>query len=502
MHDIAFSHVHMSPEEREQLSEVIWNADNVQLTTVGVDIGSSTSHLMFARVHMQRLSTALSSRFVVVNREILWRSPIYLTPYRSDLTIDAENLESFVNECYTKAGLSHDEIDSGAVILTGEALKRANARAIADVFAKETGKFVCASAGHHMESAMAANGSGTVKLSRNKKNVILNVDIGGGTTKLALIKHGELVSTAAFAVGGRLIVQNDEGVITRLEEPAVQLAESLGISLSLGVAFGREDRNLILQAMTKIMISMIRQEPIKGIAQSLMVTEPLAGNLKPDAITFSGGIAEFLFGREKNTFSDLGAELAHRLSHALAEAVVDTPIWDPGQGIRATVVGASQFSVQVSGNTIHVSNHTTLPLRNIPVLTCRFDLTEDEIDPQAITDEVQQALTTHDLVDDGETVVAISFAWQGDPLHVRLHTVAQGIAQALPKCVAANGPLVLMVDGDIGKTLGRIFINEVSPGCDVVAIDGVQLKDFDYVDVGEVITPTNVVPVIIKSLLF
>ncbi len=156
----------------------------------------------------------------------------------------------------------------------------------------------------------------------------------------------------------------------------------------------------------------------------------------------------------------------------------------------------------MSGNTIYVSDTDRLPICNVPVLACQFDLAAEKINSQAITEEVQRTLAAHDLVDDGETVVAISFVWRGDPLHDRLHAIAQGIARALPNLVTAKGPLIQMVDGDVGKTFGHVYDREVAPGCSVVSIDGVQLKEFDYVDVGEVITPTNVVPVIIKSLLF
>ncbi len=190
------------------VNEVAWAADNVELTTVGIDIGSSTSHLMFARVHLQRLSTALSSRFVVIDRKILWQSPILLTPYRDDYTIDVDELAGFIGGSYAFAGIERENIDSGAVILTGEALKRRNARAIADLFSEQAGKFVCASAGHHMECQMAAHGSGAVALSRGHNATLLNIDIGGGTTKLALIENGRIVATCAIAVGGRLIVED------------------------------------------------------------------------------------------------------------------------------------------------------------------------------------------------------------------------------------------------------------------------------------------------------
>src|SRR6478735_9961208 len=218
MHDLEFDHMHMAPGE--EVNEVAWAADNVELNTVGIDIGSSTSHLMFAQVHLQRLGTALSSRFVVVNRRVIWQSPIMLTPYLPDFTIDTDALAGFIGGCYQYADLEPTDIDSGAVILTGEAIKRHNARAIADLFSEEAGRFVCASAGHHMECQLSAHGSGAVALSRGHGITLLNVDIGGGTTKLALIENGQILATVAIAVGGRLIVEEAKLGLIRIEEPA------------------------------------------------------------------------------------------------------------------------------------------------------------------------------------------------------------------------------------------------------------------------------------------
>ncbi len=207
MHDLEFDHLHYIPDD--EVNEVAWATDNVELRTVGIDIGSSTSHLMFSLVHLQRLGTALSSRFVVIKRQIMWQSPIKLTPYLPDYTIDTDDLAEFFGGCYHLAQVDPDDVDSGAVILTGEAIKRHNARAIAELFSEVSGKFVCASAGHHMECQMAAHGSGAVAMSRGNANTVLNVDIGGGTTKLALIEKGEILATIAIAVGGRLIVEDD-----------------------------------------------------------------------------------------------------------------------------------------------------------------------------------------------------------------------------------------------------------------------------------------------------
>jgi len=504
MHDLEFEHVHVdnAPETRE-MRETIWAADNVELTTVGIDIGSSTSHLMFARVHLSRLATGLSSRFVVVERKVIWQSPILLTPYLSDYTIDTGKLAEFINRSYADAGLTRGKVDSGAVILTGEALKRKNARAIADLFSAESGKFVCASAGHHMECQLAAHGSGAVKLSQQHGNTMLNVDIGGGTTKLALIRDGELLATCAIAVGGRLIVEEGEKGLTRIEEPAIELAKSLDIELVPGKRLAPEERARLVGRMTDEVIAMMNLAEPDDLAKRLLVTDPWPQHLADvhvDAVTFSGGVAEYIYGRERGHFGDLGFELAQDLRQALSQHRVPAAIWDPGQGIRATVIGAAQFSVQTSGSTILITNPNSLPLYNLPVLSCAFALSY-EIDPKVVAAAVHAALTESDLTD-GTGPIALAFPWHGDPLHARLAAVAEGICAAVPNTIAAGHPLVLLIDGDIGKSLGRVIHYEVVPGANVVAIDGVQLKQFDYVDISSVIDVSNVVIVIIKSLLF
>ena len=176
------------------------------------------------------------------------------------------------------------------------------------------------------------------------------------------------------------------------------------------------------------------------------------------------------------------------------------PVWEPGQGIRATVIGAAQFSVQISGNTILIADPAKLPLQNLPVLSCQFAL-DDAIAPDAVAASVRGALARADF-EEGESPVALSFPWHGDPSHARLHAVAAGICAALPRTLQEEMPLVLLIDGDVGKSLGRVIRHEIAPDADVIAIDGVQLKEFDYVDIGGVIEVTNVVPIIIKSLLF
>lgn len=497
-HEDGEPHFHdWSEAERTAAAETIWRAENVELTTVGIDIGSSTSHLMFARVHLQRKTQVLSSEFVVVSREILWRSPIMFTPFKPDSTIDAERLRRFVEDAYAAAGLASADIDSGAVILTGEALKRTNAEAIARIFAAQAGRFVCASAGHHMECALAAHGGGAVALSRHTHKTVLNVDIGGGTTKLALIERGKIRATCALAVGGRLLVQDAAGRITRLEDSARQAARSLGMRLALGEPLHEAQRARLVQALAETVISALQCGPLSGLAKDLLLTEPLQCDVPPHAIAFTGGVSEYVFGREPRTFGDIAKPLAEHILAAFSTGRVEAAAVDPGQGIRATVIGASQFTVQLSGSTIHLSPNVELPLSNVPVAFPALDL-DGPFDAAGVAAAVGAALAR--VEGTAGRPVAIAIRWRGEPYYSRLRELAAGIALAAQR--ATPLPLVLMVDRDIGRLLGHIIEREMGVARGVVAIDGIELREFDYVDIGHVMQPARVVPVIIKSLLF
>jgi ethanolamine utilization protein EutA len=477
-----------SEDERKALAETIWKAENVVLTTVGIDVGSSTSHLMFARVHLQRKTQLLSSEFVVVRREILWRSPILLTPFLADFSIDAERLRAFIDAAYAAAGLAPDNIDSGAVILTGEALKRRNAQAIAGIFASEAGKFVCASAGHHMESVLAAHGAGAVAMSRHTHRTVLNVDIGGGTTKLALIENGQIRATCAVAVGGRLLVQDAAGNPVRVDDPAHKISRYLDIALQ---------PEPLAEAMAEIVLSIIEGRPSE-VAKRLHLTPVWEANIRPHLVTFSGGVAEYIFGRETETFGDIAKPLAERIARAFSAGRMGVPMMDPGQGIRATVIGASQFSVQLSGKTIHLSDKARLPVHNVPVV---FPVLDSDFHAQRVAAAITNCLSQIDFGMDSETQnpVAIGIRWQGEPHYQRLRSLAAGIAMAAG---AGSAPLILIVDRDVGRLLGHILEHELGVQRGVVSIDGIELREFDYVDIGPPIEPADVVPVVIKSLLF
>ena len=501
MHDTEFLHEHQhlepaSAEEREALAAFIWSQEHVELKTVGIDIGSSTSHLLFAKVVLQRQSEGLSSRFTVVDRQVLWRSPIMLTPFLPDGLIDAQALAQFIDRSYKEAGFERSDVDSGAVILTGEAIKRKNARAIDELFAGEAGKFVCATAGHILECRLAAHGSGAVKLSRDRQQVVLHVDIGGGTTKLTLVDRGTSVSSAAFAVGGRLIATDSDDQWTRIDDSARLAAEDLGFAPTPQAFADPATREKLAQRLAKVAADYVLGAPLDKLGQSLMLTEPLRRDAVPAAFTFSGGVSEYIFGTEPQQYGDIAMPLAQALTKELSRRS-GLPLVDPGQRIRATVIGASQFTIQVSGKTIYLSDPAVLPLHGIPVVHVGSIAEES---PDQLAEAIRRGLVGLDLEPDSR--VAIAFPWQGDPDYPRLAATGRAIVKATAPQGARSEPLFLMIDGDIGRTLGRLLHEELGLPGPLVSIDGVQLQDLDYVDVGELMSPPGVVPVVIKSLLF
>ena len=457
----------------EEGESIAHDLDNVELLTVGVDIGSSTSHLLFSRLHLQRLAQSLSSRFVVVERAILHRSPVLLTPFKEGL-IDVQALESFVDGAYQAAGVRPEAVDSGAVILTGVALERRNARAVAELFERYCGRFVTASAGHNLEAILAAHGSGVVRTSLDRPGeLFLHLDVGGGTTKLALVEGGRILQTAAVAAGGRLFVLGRGRVPERVESAGRVYASRLGLDLAAPL-----DPVPVAEAMAAAVAAAARGEADPG----LLLTEPLEPPRPPAVVTMSGGVSEYLDG-DPGDFGDLSRQLAA----ALASAGLPGRLERPAERIRATVIGASQFTVELSGNTFLITDQSLLPLRNVPVVDARRG--------------VAPGLRRLD-VEEGAGPIALALHWEGPPRYAALRELAGEIAEAVPRTLAKGVPLVLALDADVGRSLGSILQEELAPGARLIALDGLDLEELDYIDVGELIRPAGVVPVVIKSLAF
>ncbi len=494
----------------------LWAQDNVVLHSVGIDIGSSSTQVVFSKIHLQRVSDQLSTRYVVVSREPLFHAPLALTPYLSETQIDARALGEIIESAYAASGLHPDTVDAGAVILTGEALRRENGAAIAAMLAEQGGEFVCATAGHHMESMLAVYGSGAARRSFDMQSRILNVDIGGGTTKLGLVENGELRATAAVHTGGRLLVADrfDEHSrrITRLDPQGRAHARRAGFDWQLGSVVTPAQLAQVAAGMADVLVRVLTGCATAADLDELLLTDPITDFGGISGVMFSGGVGEYVYGREPRDFGDLGKHFGDAVRARLDAGALPWPLLPAGECIRATVLGASEYSVQLSGNTTFVSEpRALLPRKNLQVVPLGLPLGEHAVDATAVAQALRDAFTRHDLVE-GEKDVAISLRWSGPPAYARLSALKQGLLDALPATLAAGRPIYLVADGDVALTLGYLVHEDPRvggaaaaagrPRSEVLAIDGITLWGFDFIDLGRIRMPSHTVPVTIKSLVF
>lgn len=484
----------------------LWTRDNVVLTSVCIDVGSAGTQVLFSTMRLRRQAVDLSTRYLVVARETLYESPVALTPYHDAHSIDARALGALVDEAYHAAGVAPAEIDTGVVILTGEALARDNAEPIARVLSETCGNLVCAAAGHHMEALLAAHGSGAVALAHARDERLLDIDIGGGTTKLSVIDRGRVLATAAIHIGARLVAFDEAGTITRLEPAGKAHAAEAGFDWALGDTASAEALDAVAESMADDLVAALTARPPCERVLGLYLTAPITALEGLDGVVVSGGVAEFVYGRESREFGDLGRRLGAALARRFASGALPWRLCAESRGIRSTALGGSEFTAQLSGNTGYISDPAALlPRRNLEVLRPELTLGGD-IDAAVVADAIARRLALADRAgDDADLVLALH--WQGPPQFKRLAALAAGIRTALAERIARGRPVYVILDADVALNLGALLAEKLrredgTLACELLVIDGLTLWDFDFIDLGAVREPSNTVPVTIKSLVF
>jgi ethanolamine utilization protein EutA (predicted chaperonin) len=497
MHDLDEDHEHFELPP-DAVVEDIEGLEMFTLKSVGIDIGSSTSHLVFSQLTLRREGASLSGRFKVTDRRVIFRSNIMLTPYLSGTSIDVEKVKRFIEDAYHKAGLRPDEIDTGAVIITGEALKKENAQPIVEYFAKFSGKFICAAAGHNHEALLAAYGCGAVDLSKSEKNTVLNVDMGGGTTKFSLVENGAVTQTASVNIGARLIAFDDNDVVTRIEDAGHILMGELGHKIELGKKITSKQKEDFAGLMARVLFELIEGEPRTQLAKQLMVTPPFTqyrGFDQIDHIVFSGGVSEHVYDRDSKSYGDVGPFLGKHMREYLKKLPKKDMLREPAEGIRATVIGAGEYTVQASGNTSYISDAGVLPVHGLKVI--RATLKEGR---PALT-ALKQSMAKFDLTSWGEGL-ALSLSLEGTLDYKTIRAIAEAVAAVCGADGADRSPLYLALDLDVAKSLGGILKEELKFQREIIAIDGIEVGDLDFIDIGEPMGITEVIPVTVKSLMF
>jgi ethanolamine utilization protein EutA len=478
-------------------SEDIEGLEMFRLRSVGIDIGSSTSHLIFSRLTLRREGASLSAQFKVSEREVLYRSNIMLTPYRSSTLIDTDRLRDFFLGEYAAAGFTADDVDTGAVVITGEALKKDNAQPIAEMFQRSSGRFICASAGPNHEALLAAYGSGCVALSTGSAGKVLNVDVGGGTSKFSLIENGVVLQTVAVNVGSRLMAFDARGVTTRVEEVARIIMRTLGRDVAVGDVIDDELHDRFASVMADVLFDVIRGGELRSLTRELMITDPLEG--APDltgvcAIVFSGGTSEYVYHPETPNFGDLGTSFARHIRARLEQPPCAGLLRPPTEGIRATVIGAGEYTIQVSGNTSYLSGTAALPMFGLKVIQVARDFTNLPL-------AVNRALEKFDLSEIGPGL-AIALSIPAQLNYSTLRRVAEDLKTVADRSSDDSSPLLLVLDLDVAKSLGGILKEELGLSRDIIAIDGIDVGDLDYIDIGRPVGASEALPVTVKSLMF
>ena len=178
-------------------------ADKTAILSVGIDVGTSTTQVVFSKLQMDNAGGYFSvPRVAIVDKEVVYKSEVYMTPLKTDVLIDTDALRDIVAAEFRKAGYRPEDTDSGAVIITGESARKENSDAVLKSLSDFAGDFVVSAAGPDMESLIAGKGSGAWQYSMDHHCRVANLDIGGGTTGLAILKEGKVVQIEDEPTGG------------------------------------------------------------------------------------------------------------------------------------------------------------------------------------------------------------------------------------------------------------------------------------------------------------
>lgn len=441
------------------------------LLSVGLDVGTTSTQLVFSQLQVENRATGFAvPEMEITNRQIIYRSPVYFTPLVEASLVDGQELRRIVETEYDKAGVCRENVDTGAIIITGETSRRENAGRVADALAEFAGDFVVATAGPDLESNLAAKGAGAVEYARKSGKTVLHVDIGGGTSNFALIRDGEIIQTGCLNVGGRLVKFSDSGVVTYLSPVVSDLT-----AMKPGEIPGAEIRRGLAQLLTQALEMAVGRRPQTDLLHRLMTKEavhPWIPPREPVVVSFSGGVADCI-GHDypDRAFGDLGPELGRAIrssSLCKGEYVLGA------ETIRATVIGAGSHSTQLSGSTVFYQN-IPFPMKNLPVVP------------------ISQAAEIQESVDRQEGPVVLSLKGKSSPSYEEIARLAEEILAHV------QSPILLCMQQDMAKALGQAIALRLPKEAQILCIDRIRVEEGSFLDIGAPVE--YAVPVVVKTLV-
>ena len=450
-----------------------------RLRSVGLDVGTTSTQLVLSELRVENQAGSFAvPELEIAERKILYKSPVYFTPLRDESHVDGAAIREIVVREYARAGIRREDVDTGAIIITGETSRKENARAVLSALSDFAGEFVVATAGPDLESVLAARGSGAVDDSEDTGQTVLHMDIGGGTSNLALIRDGKITQTGCLNVGGRLLKFDKNGTLTYVSPVLREMC-----TLKAG------DRPTEEQVEDVAAVLVQALEMAAGLRQRTPLLEQLWtrehgavwDSAPADAvISFSGGVAECI--AQDVSWLEYG-DMGPVLGRVIRGSRLCQGSYRIGEdAIRATVIGAGCHSAQLSGSTIFCQN-VALPLKNLPVVRI------PEGTGEGLTDAICREIRRQ------ESTAVIALPGIASPGYAQVAALAEEIA-----AVRAAGPWIICLEQDMAKALGQALALRLGRDAQILCIDRVRLPEGSYLDVGQPVGPA--LPVVVKTIIF
>lgn len=459
--------------------------------SVGIDIGTSTTKLVISELKIENTAGfGVIPQIQITNKRILYRSSIYRTPLINDDVINMTSIHRIIVDEFQKADITPKQIQTGAIIITGETATKENAAEVIHTLSEDVGEFLVATAGADLEGILAAKGSGAFEYSaRHPHSVIANIDIGGGTANIAVIKNKRFLGTCTLHIGGRLIEFFNEQV-SFIAPPIKRWIQDKKINIQEGKNRLDEDIQNLIHEMVECLFH--------ALNRTINENDPLLFGHLPnwdepiDTIMFSGGVARFLHTNVPERKEDIGWLLAKHIEKS--KILKEYQVISPYETVAATVIGASTQTTEISGATIHVEQDQ-LPIKNCPIVIVDFQNELQDI-AKTIFQAVNQAIEIYQL--DFEP---ISIAWYIKNLpRISFHHVKEIAKQFIELLNPFQIPFIFIFQQDYGKVFGQMLL-KLQKERTIISIDQIQVEHGDYIDIGNVLK-TGVVPVVIKTLAF
>ncbi|MEA4933326.1 MAG: ethanolamine ammonia-lyase reactivating factor EutA [Lawsonibacter sp.] len=470
------------------------------ILSVGIDIGTSTTQVIFSRIAMENTSGYFSvPKVSIVEKEVVYKSKVYLTPLKTPVLIDGAAVRDLVDQEYQLAGYCKKDVDTGAVIITGESARKENAAEVLAQLSDFSGEFVVSTAGPDLESIIAGKGSGAFQYSMDNNCTTVNLDIGGGTTNIVMFDCGETVAKGCLDIGGRLIRVKPDLEVEYVSPAAGQIAQALGLFFRVGEPTTMQALSAVTDKMADLLAQALGLKPQEPLLRE--VRTPESSSFQPVGpirfLCFSGGVADCI-GDETGgvPYGDIGVLLGRSIARGLL--VQSIPRMTGNETIRATVVGAGTYTTSISGSTIAYAEGL-LPMKNIPVL--RLNEREQAACFSGETDFLREQFGWF-LEQSSADNAALALAGIPDPDYQDLRRLATCLANEMDKVLPSGKAMIIILECDIAKALGLALREALQGRRQVICVDGVKVEQGDYVDLGKPVLDGLVIPLVVKTLLF